>query len=159
MGLLYLRKGIYDVAEEHLKTAIDRITQNHTKPRDGEAYYYWVYAKDYRGRKQKAYKNLLPSNMEFCVSFSSIFSIAQMDCKRGHYDVALDHLNRSLSTNANNIKARNLKSAVLRMLDNPALALEVSSETMVIDRLDLDHGLNATWPMSRLLRSRNLKKN
>jgi tetratricopeptide (TPR) repeat protein len=89
-----------------------------------------------QGKETEAYKNLYQATWSFAFHSAAYFQLAQLDCNRGHYDVALEHLNRSLSTNANNIKARNLKSAVLRMLDNPVLALEVSSETMELDRLD-----------------------
>ena len=39
LGLMKLRNGNFKMAEENLQGAVDRITSNHTKPKDGEAYY------------------------------------------------------------------------------------------------------------------------
>lgn len=136
LGLLYLRRGMYDIAEQHLQTAIDRITRNNTKARDGEAYYYLGVCQRFLGKEAEAYKNLYQATWSNAFHSAAYFQLAQMDCKRGNYDLVLDHLERSLATNSGNIKARNLKSAVLRRLDKTALAMEISSRTMEFDRLD-----------------------
>jgi tetratricopeptide (TPR) repeat protein len=136
LGLLYLRRGIFDRAEKYLQTAVNRITQNHTKPRDGEAYYYLGICQRFLGKEKEAYKNLYQATWSYAFHAAAYFQLAQIDCSRGKYDLALEHLDRSLATNANNTKARNFRSALLRKLDNPLLALEASNEMMDFDRLD-----------------------
>jgi tetratricopeptide (TPR) repeat protein len=42
--------------------------------------------------------------------------LAEIDCLYGDYETALDHINRSLSTNIDNIRALNLKGLILRKL-------------------------------------------
>ena len=135
-GLLYLRRGMFSVAEQHLITAVDRITRNHTKARDGEAWYYLGVCPRFLGKEDEAYKNLYQATWSYAYHSAAYFQLAQIDCKRGRFDLALDHLDRSLATNSGNIKARNLKSAVLRRMDKPVLAMEISSRTSEFDRLD-----------------------
>lgn len=136
LGLLYLRRGIYDKAENHLRAAVKRITQNHTKPRDGEAYYYLGLCQRFRGEEKEAYKNFYQATWSYAFHSAAYFQLAQMDFSRGNYDLVLENIDRSLTTNANNTRARNLKSALLRKQNLPALALEVSSATMEFDPLD-----------------------
>jgi len=49
----------------------------------------------------------------------------------------LGHLDRSIATNSNNIKAFNLKSAILRNMGKPEPALEISTRMMNYDPLDM----------------------
>lgn len=136
LGLLYLRRGMFETAEQHLITAVDRITRNHTKARDGEAYYYLGVCQRFLGKEAEAYKNLYQATWSYAFHSAAYFQLAQMDSKHGNYSLALESLDRSLSTNANNIKARNLKSAVLRRINENEKALEISSGTMNSDPLD-----------------------
>jgi tetratricopeptide (TPR) repeat protein len=136
LGLLYLRRGMFNKAEELLQTAVDRITKNYTKPRDGEAYYYLGVCQRFMGKDTEAYKNLYQATWSYAFHSAAYFQLAQIECSRGNYELALESLDRSLTTNANNNKALNLKSAVLRKLDNPSQALKVSTEMMEYDRLD-----------------------
>ena len=153
LGLLYLRRGIFDRSEKYLQTAVNRITQNHTKPRDGEAYYYLGICQRFLGKDKEAYTNLYQATWSYAFHAAAYFQLAQIDCSRGKYDLALEHIDRSLATNANNTKARNLRSALLRKLDNPLLALEASNEMMAFDRLDFGSRFEY------YLASKSLKKN
>ena len=136
LGLLYIRRGMFDEAEKHLQTAVNRITDNYTKPRDGEAYYYLGVCQRFIGKDKEAYKNLYQATWSYAFHSAAFFQLAQIDCGRGNYNLALENLDRSISTNINNTKAQNLKSAVLRKLGNPTQALEVSTKTIAYDRLD-----------------------
>jgi tetratricopeptide (TPR) repeat protein len=136
LGLLYIRRGLFDEAEKHLQTAVDRITSNYTKPRDGEAYYYLGVCQRFQGKEKEAYKNLYQATWSYAFHSAAYYQLAEIDCGGGNYNLALEKLDRSISTNANNNKAQDLKSAVLRKLGNPLQALEVSGKTMVYDRLD-----------------------
>jgi len=115
---------------------VDRITKNYTKARDGEAYYYLGICQRFMGKDTEAYKNLYQATWSYAFHSAAYFQIAQIECSRASYNLALESLDRSLSTNANNNKARNLKSAVLRKLDDPSQALKVSTEMMEYDHLD-----------------------
>jgi tetratricopeptide (TPR) repeat protein len=136
-GLLYLRKGIYEKAEEHFQAAVGRITSNHTKPRDGEAYYYLGVCQQFMGKSEAAYKNLYQATWSQAFHSAAYFHLAQLDCMKGNYEVSLGHLDRSISTNRNNTKAWNLKSATLRKLEKMEEALKTSQASSQSDPLDI----------------------
>jgi len=136
LGLLYLRRGMFDKAEKLLQAAVNRITNNYTKPRDGEAYYYLGVCQRSQGKDNEAYINLYQATWSYAFHSAAYFQLAQMDCSRDNYNLALEDLDRSITTNANNTKAHNLRSAILRKLANPSQALEESTEMMNYDRLD-----------------------
>jgi tetratricopeptide (TPR) repeat protein len=137
MGLLYLRKGMFDEAEKHLQIAVGRITNNYTKSRDGEAYYYLGLCQKFMGKYDEAYKNLYQATWSYAYHSAAYYQLAELDCMKGNYDKALDHLDHSISTNSNNTKAFNLKSAILRKTDKPEPALEINSKIMDYDLLDI----------------------
>jgi tetratricopeptide (TPR) repeat protein len=72
LGVLYLRRGMFEEAERHLQTAVDRITGNHTKPRDGEALYYLGHLPEVPW-KGGGLCQPLPGIMELCISFGRFF--------------------------------------------------------------------------------------
>ncbi len=135
-GLIYLRKGMYDQAEDHFQVAVGRITNNHTKSRDGEAYYYLGLCQQYMGKLKAAYKNLYQATWSHAFHSAAYFHLAQLDCINGKYELSLGHLDRSISTNHKNTKAWNLKSAVLRKLGQAEKALEICQATSKSDPLD-----------------------
>jgi tetratricopeptide (TPR) repeat protein len=137
VGLLYLRKGMFDKATKHLQVAVDRITNNYTKPRDGEAYYYLGLSQKFSGLFEDAYKNLYQATWSYAFHSAAYYQLAQIDCQKGNWAIALEHLDRSISTNSNNIKAFNLKSAILRRTGKPGDALEISTRVMNMDPLDI----------------------
>jgi len=136
-GLLYLRKGIYDRAEDHFKVAVGRITSKYTKPHDGEAYYYLGLCQQYMGKYEAAYKNLYQATWSHSFHSAAYFHLAQLDCMEGNPEHSLDHLDRSISTNQKNTKAWNLKSATLRKLGKMEEALKISQASSQFDPLDI----------------------
>lgn len=157
-GLLYLRNGIFDKAEQHLKIAVSRITNNYTKPRDGEAYYYLGLCQKYQGKYKEAYKHLYQATWSQAFHSAAYFQLAQMECRDGNYEKALDHLDRSISTNTGNTNARNLQSAVLRKLGRPEEALNLSMETKNADPLDIWSEFEIYLSSYALGRSQEMKK-
>ena len=141
---------MFDEAEKHLQTAVDRITNNYTKPRDGEAYYYLGLCQRFMGKYEEAYKNLYQATWSYAFHSAAYYQLAQLDLLKGNYDLALEHLDRSISTNSGNTKALNLKSAILRKTGKPEAALEISSGMMEYDPLDFGTGLKIIW-RARLL--------
>jgi len=137
VGLLYSRKGMFEDAERHLQSAVDRITANYTKPRDGEAYYYLGLCQKYMGKYAEACKNLYQATWSYAFHAAGYYQLAQIEAMRGNFYQALAHLDRSISTNSNNIKALNLKSAILRRTGKPGPAREISSCVMDDDPLDI----------------------
>ena len=136
LGLLYLRRGMYETAEKHLKIAVDRVSNNYTKPRDGEALYYLGLALRYMGKTKEAYDAFYRATWSLAFHSAAYMQLAEMDCAREKFDLALEHLNRSLSTNQNNLKARNLKAVVLRKLGKGDDACAIVTRALKDDPLN-----------------------
>src|SRR4029077_10818521 len=63
-------------------------------------------------------------------------SLAEIDCVRRDWNTALDHLNRSLRFDTDNLRARNLKVLVLSKLGQIREAGSLLEDTRRLDRLD-----------------------
>jgi tetratricopeptide (TPR) repeat protein len=136
MGLRELRNGRFDSAEQFLQRAVDRITANHTKPRDGEAYYYLGLCQKYQGKFEEAYTNLYQATWSQAFHTAAYTQLAELACRKGAYEDALQYLERSLSTNANHTRALNLKAAILRKVDRPEGSIELADRVRNMDPLD-----------------------
>jgi tetratricopeptide (TPR) repeat protein len=136
MGILHLRKAMFDKAENYLKTAVQRITDNYTKPRDGEAAYYLGICQKYMGNLEESYKNLYKATWNHAFHSASYYHLAELSCIHQNYEMAFEQLDRSLTTNANNTKAINLKCAILRKIGKFQNALELVNSVQAFDPLD-----------------------
>src|SRR5205085_4750874 len=59
------------------------------------------------------------------------------DCRRLEWENALQHLELSLKTNADNLNARSLRTAILRRIELLAQATACARETRALDPLDI----------------------
>ncbi len=136
MGILHLRKAMFHEAESYLKTAVSRITENYTKPRDGEAYYYLGICQKYMGNLEEAYNNLYKATWSQAFHTAAYYHLAEISSIRQDYNIALEHLDRSLATHAKNSKAMNLKAAILRKTGKFQDGLDLSNYVHEFDPLD-----------------------
>jgi tetratricopeptide (TPR) repeat protein len=116
LGVGHLERGLFQEAEERSLAALERVTKNHTSPRDGEAYYYLGLAKQYQGEHDEAYDALYRAAWSSAFHSAAYYRLAQIDCLRGDFEKALAHLSRSIETDARNRNALNMRAAVLRHL-------------------------------------------
>ncbi|GHT28931.1 hypothetical protein FACS189432_07540 [Bacteroidia bacterium] len=125
LGILSIKDHDWKTAEKYLRTAVKRITSNYTRPKDGEALYYLGIALRAQGQAEEAYDSFYRASWSSAWHTASYYQLAEMDCIRENYDIALDHLNRSISTNTDNIRALNLKAIVLRKIQATNAAQEL----------------------------------
>ncbi len=116
LGIKAYKDSNWEAAEGYFRTAAERVTARYTRPRDCEALYYLGVTLRHLGRYEEAYDWLYRASWDADWHTASYYQLAQMDCERGNYDVALEHVNRSLTTNTENIAALNLKGVILRHL-------------------------------------------
>jgi tetratricopeptide (TPR) repeat protein len=137
MGLLCLRRGKFQDAEQYFRRAIARLTRRSPNPRDGEPFYNLGLALKYQESAEAAYAAFYKSvwNQEW--QSAGCYALATIDCQRGDFERALEHLNNSLSVDRSHLKARNLKSAILRHTGRSKEALDLVRDTMAFDPLDL----------------------
>jgi len=139
MGLSYLRRGSLEKALEYFHKAVDRITWRNLNPYNGEAYYNLGLVLRYLGKDAEAYDAFYRSIWDYAWQNAGYYAIAELDCKEGRYEQALEHANRSLQTNMMHTKASNLKSAILRHLggeDNLKEAESLTRQTIALDPVD-----------------------
>jgi tetratricopeptide (TPR) repeat protein len=136
VGIIKLRQARLDEAEKFLKTGLDRVTAEFYRPREGEAYYYHGLALMYLGRYDEAYTDLYQATWSSGFHSAAYYELARIDCRRNDFPTALDHLDRSLSTNVNNLSALTLKAVVLRKLGRTEEAAKLAANIGAMDVLD-----------------------
>jgi len=116
LGLRHLRRGEFNEAEKLFRKAIERLTRRNSNPYDGEAYYNLGLCLRYLGRDDAAYDSLYKATWNQAWAAASYHVLAEIDCARKIWVTALEHLNRSLRFDTDNLRARNLQVLVLRAL-------------------------------------------
>lgn len=136
MGVLLLRRGQAGAAEEHLRRAVTRLTRRNPNPCDGEPYYHLGIALQALERFDEAYDAFRKSGWSYAFVSAAGYRMATLACRRGDFELALQHLEDALTANSQHLQARNLKTAILRRSGKQDAALEMARETQRIDRLD-----------------------
>jgi len=136
LGLILLKQGRFEEAEQKFERALERVEENHTIPRDGEAYYYLGLTQRHLEKAEAAYKSLYRAAWSHAWHSAAYYNLAELSTARRDYGKALEFLDRSLSTGRFHNKASNLKAAVLRKTGDPEAALQVVTEVLSSDKLD-----------------------
>jgi tetratricopeptide (TPR) repeat protein len=136
LGRLSLKRGDFLRAESLLRRAIQTLTKYNFNPYDGEPYYTLGMTLACQGRYDDAYDTFYKGIWSYAWQAAGYYAIAQIDCRRGNFTRAIDHLDRSLATNANNNKACNLKAAALRHLGQVEDAIKIVRASLDVDPLD-----------------------
>ena len=132
MGLWYIRKGRFDLAERYLTKTVKLIQKRNPNPYDSEPIYNLGLALKYQGRMDEAYDRFYKSTWSGAWQDAGYFACAQISCMQGRYDDALYEADRSLLRNWHNAKARALKAAVLHRMGR-------DDEAVVLCRKSLDY--------------------
>ncbi len=150
LGRLYLRRGELKQAEEHLRTSIARLTLRNPNPYDGEPFYQLALCLRHQALVEDALRNSTLENPKIGEAYNAFYkatwnqawqaagyhSLAEIDATRGDWSTALEHLDRVLRLNVDNLRARNLRVLVMRRLDRQKEADRFLAETLALDPLD-----------------------
>ncbi len=150
MGLWHLRRGEFKEAEAYFRRSIERLTRRNANPADGEPFHHLGlclrYQADSVSSDQRrdveadlldgAYAAFYKATWNQAWAGPSFHALAEIDCRRGHWEQALDHLERALALNAGNHRARNLQVLVLRKLGRDRDAGALLKATLARDPLD-----------------------
>ena len=138
LGITAFTKARYAEAEKYLRQALERLTDRYTSPKDGEATYYLGATLKAEGKNEEAFTCFYKATWSQAWKAASYYSLAQIATARGDMPAALDFINRSIDSNALNLRAQNLKAAVLRHLGRSQEALAVLySASHAADPLDV----------------------
>ena len=137
LGLLLMKRGQFKEAQTCFEKAIKTLTQRNPNPYEGEPYYNLGYCLKLQSDLEGAYDAFFKSAWNAAWKDPSYLSIAQIDCLRGEWQVALEHVEQSLVRNWHNHKARQLKASLLRKKGNSVAALQWIAASLEIDRLNM----------------------
>jgi tetratricopeptide (TPR) repeat protein len=135
-GLDAAGRGRYEQAATHFERAVARVTRNYTRPRDCEAFYQLGLVRQRMGQLDRAYEALYRAAWDSAFRAPAYRELAQIDCRRGDFARALEHLDQSLAVNAQDIKVLGLRSAVLRRLNRMEEARDSIDRALELDPLD-----------------------
>jgi tetratricopeptide (TPR) repeat protein len=136
LGLWHLRRGQFAEAENHSRKAIERLTRRNANPYDGEPYYNLGLCLRYMHRDDDAYDAFYKATWNQAWAAAGYHALAEIDCARQDWNTALDHIERSLRFDTDNLRARNLRALILRKLGRSADAASLLGDTLRLDSLD-----------------------
>lgn len=136
LGIYYLRRGIFSLAEQKLNLALERITRNYTRPKNGEPFYYLGLALRAQNRYAEACDAFNKAAWSYAWRSPSYYCLAELDCAKGDYAKAMVLLDRSLALSHLNLRAYNLKACLLRKMGKMEDAIEITHKVLHLDPLN-----------------------
>ena len=113
IGLWYLRRGRFAVAEPYFRTAVRVLQRRNPNPYDGEPIYNLALCLKYLGQIDEAYDWAYKSTWNAAWQQAGFMMCAQISYMRGRYADALTEVDKSLLCGWHNHKARALKALIM----------------------------------------------
>ncbi len=136
LGLWYIRKGRFDIAEKYLRTAVKVLMKRNPNPYDGEPIYNLGLALKYQNKLGAAYDMFWKATWNKAWADAGYFEAAKISMWNMDYASALDEINRCIDNNWHNHKARALKTTLLRILDRIDEAQAFAEESLQFDKFN-----------------------
>ncbi len=146
LGVQALRRGEFAEAEKYFRKTIARLTALNPNPYDGEPYYNLGLALRYQRRFEEAYAAFYKAVWNRAWQSPACYELALIDSRRHDYATALDLIQDSLDSDPRHLKARNLRTALLRRMGRTEAALAEAQATTTMDALDYW----SRWELARL---------
>jgi tetratricopeptide (TPR) repeat protein len=144
LGIHSNRRFLYAEAEQHLRTALARLTADYTRAQNGEAWLQLGIALRGQGKNDAAYDAFYRASWDQACHAAACLQLAELSAAKRLFVQALAEVNESLSTNALNTRALNLKASILRRLGRSQQAAEVVARVRALDPLDF-RAMNEAW--------------
>lgn len=135
-GMLLLRRGNFEEAERYFRAAIKRLTWRSPNPYNSEAYYDLGLALFYQKRFDEAYDAFYKAAWSSEQQEMSYYYLALIACGKEEYESALELVEKGLIKNTHNIRARGLKTVILRKLGAVEQAKAWITENLSVDPFD-----------------------
>lgn len=133
MGLWYLRRGKFALAEEFFRAAISRLVQRNPNPYTGEAHYNLGLCLMLQEKSKEAYDAFYKSTWNDASQHRSYFQLARIASQQKQFEEALYLIEKSLLKNNHSHNARHLKTAILRKLHSNEAAMGFLKSSLRID--------------------------
>jgi len=135
-GMLMMRRGQFQKAEKYFRKALERLTERNPNPYQDETHYLLGLVLLHQNREEEAYDAFYKAAWSREQQEMCFYYLAALDARRGRYEAALSHVERSLVKNAHNIKARGLKAWLLRKLGKSREADAWIARNLQLDPFD-----------------------
>ncbi len=136
VGNHYLKNGDYLKARSYLARAINRLTDNYTRPPDCEALYLQGLTLKALGLYDEAIDTLYRATWDHAYHSAAYYHLAQLSARMGDMLKALHQVNESLATNTRNNRAVAFKASLQRRLGDLKEAQQMLEATIESDPLD-----------------------
>jgi tetratricopeptide (TPR) repeat protein len=136
VGNIHLRNGEYDIARSCFSIAIKRLTKDYTRPSTCEALYLQGLTLKALGLYDEAIDTLYRATWDYAFHSAAFLELSRISCLKGDFRKALAQVNESLSTNANNNSAIDLKASIGRKLGDFNGAKSIIESIVKSDPLD-----------------------
>ena len=135
IGNQLLKNGDYKSARVYFGKAIERLTNDYTRPSTGEGLYLQGLTLKALDLYNKAEDTLYRATWDYAYHSAAYFELAQISCIKGDFKKALHQVNEALSTNTKNTRIIGLKASILRKLGSYSDATKTLTEIHQIDPL------------------------
>lgn len=140
MGNTHLKNGEYTTARKYFNTAIKRLTKDFTRPSNCEALYLQGITLKALGLYDEAVDTLYRATWDQAWHSAAYLELARISSIQGNFTKALEQVNQSLTTNANNNTAISLKASIQRRLGDYYGAKNTLVQVIDHDPLDFRAG-------------------
>ncbi len=131
LGLIDLKNGKSEEALARFEKALER------DPAFYKAWYYKGMAQMLLGRCGDAEFSLNRASYDFTWYAAAQFELAQLTLRQGYAEKALEHIERAIRGNGDNVQALAVKAVALNRLGRNEEALKLAGEVQKTDPLDL----------------------
>ena len=140
IGNIQLKNGDYNLARSYFSKAISRLTKDYTRPSTCEALYLQGLTLKALELYDEAIDTLYRATWDYAYHSAAYIELARISCLKGDFQKALAQINESISTNAVNNSAINLKASIQRKLGDTDGAMATLAGVIEKDPLDFRAG-------------------
>ncbi len=137
MASWHLRRGEMESAASHAEAARARLTERNGNPAEGEPLYLLGLVRRLQGQPEAAYDAFYKATWNAAWRAPAYLALAEIDMAAERWPTALDHLERSLTAEAENLLALAWRVVVLRRLERDTLADQSLAALRRLDPLDI----------------------
>jgi tetratricopeptide (TPR) repeat protein len=136
VGLINLRKGKLEEAEQYFLKAIEKVTKRNPNPTTGEYHFNLGLTQFFQERKDDAFEMF--SKACWCLDRQDRgnFYLSAIMTSKGKYSQALEKIEKSLIVNSRSQKARHLKVHLLYKLGRQEEAKSYAEESLALDQFN-----------------------
>lgn len=135
-GKLLYQKGCYAEAEPYLRKAVEKSTWKNPNPYDSEPHYNLGLCLKALGRTEEAFDAFYKAIWSSAMQDKGFYQLSCLSASRDNLAEALDFAEKSYERGTHNLKTRNLKTTLLRLLGQTQAAIDFAAQTQLIDPLD-----------------------